>query len=92
MNLDRLNSWLSLTANVGVLLGIFLVAYELRQNSVEVRAQTRSTLAEGTVEHLWRQLEHKDVQRALRKVRIGEDLTDDEDWLLVNLALLTLRR
>jgi len=92
MNFDRLNSWLSLIANVGVLLGIFLVAYELRQNSIQVRAQTRSNLAEDTVEHLWHQLEHQGVQNALRKVRDGEPLTADEGWLVGSVAHITLRR
>ena len=32
MNLDRLNDWLTLLTNVGVLVGIFLLVIELRQN------------------------------------------------------------
>ena len=31
-NMDKLNQWLTLSANVAVLLGIVFVAYELRQN------------------------------------------------------------
>ena len=33
MNADRLNRWLSLVANVGVLVGIIFLAVEIRQNS-----------------------------------------------------------
>ena len=31
MNLDKLNSWLALLANAGVVVGLLLLAYELRQ-------------------------------------------------------------
>jgi hypothetical protein len=32
MSLENLNKWLSLTANLGVVAGIFLLAVEIRQN------------------------------------------------------------
>ena len=40
MDTDKLNKWLSLSANVGVLVGIVFLAVEIRQNS---KAQIRST-------------------------------------------------
>jgi len=39
MNMDRLNSWIALGANVAILIGLILVVYEIRQNSALVRAQ-----------------------------------------------------
>jgi hypothetical protein len=39
MDSDRLNRWLTLGANVGVLIGIILLVLELNQNSVLMRAQ-----------------------------------------------------
>ncbi len=39
MNNDRLNRWLSLGANIGVLIGLILLVYEVRQNSELMRAQ-----------------------------------------------------
>ncbi len=39
MNLDRLNKWMTLTANVGVLTGIFFLAFELRQNTAASRME-----------------------------------------------------
>lgn len=39
MNTDRLNRWLALGANVGVLIGLILLVYEVRQNSDLMRAQ-----------------------------------------------------
>lgn len=92
MKLDKLNAWLTLVANVGVLLGILLVAFELRQNSLVVAAQTRSDLAEGTVEFLWRQIEHDDLRGAILRASSGETLSDEDTWLLVRHAQAALRR
>jgi len=39
MDMDRLNRWITLGANVGILIGLILVGYEIRQNSALVRAQ-----------------------------------------------------
>ena len=39
MDSDRLNRWLSLGANVGVLVGIIFLAAEIRQNSNLARLQ-----------------------------------------------------
>ena len=43
-NMDKLNQWLTLSANVAVLLGIVFVAYELRQNTEATQAQTREAV------------------------------------------------
>ena len=39
MNTDKLNRWLALGANFGVLIGLILLVYEVRQNSALMRAQ-----------------------------------------------------
>jgi hypothetical protein len=46
LDLDRLNRWLTLGANTGVLVGIFLLAYELRQNNDLLETQARETKLE----------------------------------------------
>jgi hypothetical protein len=33
MNLERINHWLALAANLGVLIGVIFLAVEMRQNS-----------------------------------------------------------
>ena len=38
MNLDNLNKWLTLIANVGVIAGILFLAYEIRQNTQMMQA------------------------------------------------------
>ena len=46
MDLDRLNRWLTLAANVGVMLGLIVLVFELNQ----VRHLARSELGSDTVE------------------------------------------
>ena len=38
--MDKLNQWLTLIANIGVLIGIFFLAFELRQNTNSLAAQS----------------------------------------------------
>ena len=52
MNLDKINTWLSLLANFGVLVGVLFLVLEMQQNSQLMRSQTRDSLAEKNVE--WR--------------------------------------
>ncbi len=44
MDMDWLNSWITLGANIGILVGLILVGYEIRQNSSLVRAQIVATV------------------------------------------------
>lgn len=39
MTTEKLNHWLALGANIGVLIGLLLLVYEVRQNSALMRAQ-----------------------------------------------------
>jgi hypothetical protein len=39
MNSDKVNKWLTLVANVGILIGLVLVGFEIRQNSDLLRLQ-----------------------------------------------------
>jgi hypothetical protein len=47
LNLERLGSWLTVLANVGVIAGLVLLAVELRQNSQIVRAEAVASLLAG---------------------------------------------
>ena len=49
MNADRLNRWLTLTANIGVVLGLLLLIFELRQNQDLVRAQIHQARSDAWV-------------------------------------------
>jgi hypothetical protein len=47
MNLDKLNKWLMLAANLGVLAGIVFLALEIRQNSDALVSESRQGLLEA---------------------------------------------
>ncbi len=49
MNLDKVNQWLTLLANVGVLVGIVFLAVELRNSSSAISAQTQDSIADGFI-------------------------------------------
>jgi hypothetical protein len=42
VNLDSVNRWLTLVANIGVLAGIIFLGYELQQNTVATRVEAAS--------------------------------------------------
>ena len=43
--MDRLNQWLTLAANVGVLAGIFFLAFEIQQNTEQLKSGALSDMA-----------------------------------------------
>jgi len=47
MDRQNLNSWLSLIANIGVLGGLLFVGYEIRQNTVQLRAESSRSITES---------------------------------------------
>ena len=59
--MNKLNQWLTLFANLGVLIGIFFLAYEVRQNTVSIQSQTRAALFAGGQEELWKTIEYPNV-------------------------------
>ena len=48
--MEKLNHWLSLIANLGVILGIVFLAVEIQQNTNALRAQTRDSISHRQVE------------------------------------------
>ncbi len=56
-----LNDWLTLFANIGVLLGIFFLIYEIQQNTDAIHSQTRAAIYGGAQEELWKNMEYPDV-------------------------------
>jgi hypothetical protein len=47
MNLNKVNHWLTLLANIGVLAGIVFLAIEIRNSSNAVTAQMQDSIADG---------------------------------------------
>ena len=49
MSADQINKWLTLSANVGVVIGLILLIVELKQNSELVRAQIHQARSDNYV-------------------------------------------
>ena len=47
MNWERINIWLSLAANLGVLGGILFLAYEINQNTSQMRSEASYSITES---------------------------------------------
>ena len=48
MESTKLNSWLTLAANIGVILGLLLLVVEIRQNTAASRAQTAQAIIDSS--------------------------------------------
>jgi hypothetical protein len=49
MRFDRVNQWLTLVANLGVVVGFFMVAFQLQQNTDALRLQADAVSSSATV-------------------------------------------
>jgi hypothetical protein len=86
--MDRLNRWLTLLANLGVIVGILLLVYETRQNTEAINSQTRAAIYAGAQEELWKNMEYPDVtvnfQTTDHKLTVNEKVRLDA-WLTASL-------
>jgi hypothetical protein len=79
---ERLNRWLTLVANAGVLVGIALVAVELNQNRQMIQAQTRNEITQGTLDLLNYTATNMALSNALVRANRGEELSDTENLMV----------
>ncbi|MEZ5489617.1 MAG: hypothetical protein R3F50_04765 [Gammaproteobacteria bacterium] len=90
MNLDSLNRWLTLIANVGVLAGIFTVALELSQTQTAMQAEASSTRSQMDMNN--RRLSYDlGIRDIAQKLSTGQELTAEE-IRRVNLREATMLR
>jgi hypothetical protein len=78
MDSDRLNRWLTLGANLGVLVGIILLIVELDQNREMMKSQTRNDLAMGIVGIQRGISENNQLADVIARAEAGETLTPSE--------------
>jgi hypothetical protein len=82
LDFDRLNRWFTLIANIGVLVGIFLVAIELNQNSEMMRSQARNEISQSTLDLLNYTATNKELSDAIIRASRGEELSDAEAFMV----------
>lgn len=87
MKIAELNSWLGLITNIGVIAGLVLVAYEIRQNNVALDQQARISNVEVTdgLRSAWQNweyaiIENEDVADIWMRGNAGENLAPLEEY------------
>jgi hypothetical protein len=80
MKNENLHRWLTLLANLGVLVGIILVAVELRQNLTAVRAQTRHDVASGFIDFMNTLAQDEQLASLRRRGDAGEEMSVDDSY------------
>jgi hypothetical protein len=78
MDSDRVNKWLTLAANTGVLVGIVLILIELNQNSELMRAQLTQARADNVLATYREQMLSPEWLSIRAKRRAADSI---EEWL-----------
>ena len=84
MDSDRLNRWLALGANLGVLIGIVLLVIELQQNREMMRAQTRNEIAQGALSLLSLTANDQNLADIIVRSNNGDELTPSERFMYIS--------
>ena len=90
MNIEKINIWLGLVANVSVIAGIALLAVELNQNSDMMAAQTRNEITQQIIGIMEQQGEPS-YSEALLLLEAGETLSPEQSRILGSVISQTLR-
>ena len=78
MNAEKLNAWLSLAANVGVVIGLMLLIVEIGQNTEMMRAQINQSRTDTALSEQQAVYTTDHVPAMLAKMRRGEQLSDED--------------
>ena len=78
MDADRTNKWLTLTANVGVILSLLFLAYEINQSTKATIAAASQGLTDQSIVYFDAQLDHETISQAIYKQRQGDELSGYE--------------
>ena len=78
MKAETLNSWLSLGATIGVVIGLILLIVEIGQNTEMMRAQINHSRADTAVSEQQATFNSDYIPAMLAKVDRGEQLSDED--------------
>jgi hypothetical protein len=79
MKSEKLNSWLALGANIGVLIGILLLVYELNQNREMTAAQIRNEAAASRINIALSRANNGELADIVFRAQfVGEEMTPVE--------------
>ena len=78
MDSNKVNRWLTLGANLGVLVGIILILIELDQNATMMRGQTRNDVSVELIDLMSQVANNPQLASLIHRVESGEELTPEE--------------
>ena len=78
MDSNKINRWLTLGANLGVLVGIILILIELNQNATMMRGQTRNDVSVELIDLMSQVVTNPQLASLIHKVESGEVLNPEE--------------
>ncbi len=91
MNLDKINRWLSLSANIGVLIGIGFLSLEIRQSNRIAERDGRSDLVSEDIEIQRSFLENPTLVELMVKLETPETELTSVERFQVQSYVATLR-
>ena len=78
MNAQKLNTWLSLGANIGVVIGLMLLIIEIGQNTEMMRAQINQSRTDTALSEQQSVYNSDYIPAMLVKIEQGKQLSDEE--------------
>jgi hypothetical protein len=91
MDADRTSKWLTLTANVGVIISLLFLAYEINQSTKATIAAASQGLTDQSILYFDAQLDHEAISQATYKQSQGDELSGYELHQLDLLQRLNFR-
>ena len=74
MSIDTVNRWLTLAANIGVLIGIAFLIVEINQNTQATNTASRDASVEHILNFFEQGMDNQVIARARHKLSSGEEL------------------
>ena len=78
MNAQKLNTWLSLGANIGVVIGLMLLIIEIGQNTEMMRAQINQHRTDTTLSEQQAVYTSDHIPAMLARIERGDQLSDED--------------
>ena len=82
MNIDRVSQGVQLAANVGVILSIMFLAYQIGEQRELMKAQTRTAISSEVIGLLVSEATDEGLLSAVRRSYDGEELSPDDRFRL----------
>ena len=82
MRTERVSGWLSLGANIGVIIGLVLLAYEVNQSTTVAIGAVSQGLTEQSLDFFSLKIDCDAVAKATYKQHLGEELDNYEKFQL----------